>query len=112
VYAVLDSDVKIHLLQECLNRLKSWSEAWQLDVSIHKCTVLHSGCDVKTSTNDFHSYTIRDVQLSDISETTDLEIIVDSKLRFDKHSTSMVRKAHVRAALIKRCFTRETIMSF
>ena len=41
---------------------------------------------------------------ADVSETTDLGIIIDSKLRFDKHITSMVRKAHIRAALIKRCF--------
>jgi len=104
VYAVLDSDVKVHLLQEGLSRLKSWSEAWQLDVSIHKCTMLHIGCDVKRTANDCHSYTLGGIQLSDVSETTDLGIIIDSKLRFDKHITSMVRKAHIRAAMIKRCF--------
>jgi len=27
VYTVLDSDIKVHLLQEGLNRLQSWSEA-------------------------------------------------------------------------------------
>ena len=90
VYAVLDSDVKVHLLQEGLSRLKSWSEAWQLNVSIHKCTMLHIGCDVKTAANDCHSYTLAGIQLSDVSETTDLGIIIDSKLRFDKHITSMV----------------------
>ena len=73
-YAVLDSDVKVHLLQEILSRLKSWSEAWQLDVSIHKCTMLHTGCDVKRTANDCHSYTLGGIQLSDVSETTDLGI--------------------------------------
>jgi len=80
------------------------SEAWQLDVSIQKCTMLHIGCDAKTSTNYFHLYTLGAVQLFDTSETTDLGIIIDSKLRFGKHITSVVRKAHTRAALIKRCF--------
>ena len=56
VYAALNSDVKVHLLQEGLNKLKSWSEAWQLDVSIHKCTMLPIGCDVRTSTNKCHLY--------------------------------------------------------
>ena len=53
VYAVLSSDVKVHLLPVGLNKLKIWSEAWQLDVYIHKCTrpILHIGCDVKSSTN-------------------------------------------------------------
>ena len=96
VYAVLDSDVKVHLLQEGLSRLKSWSEAWQLDVSIHKCTVLHIGCDVKRTANDCHSYTLGGIQLSDVCKTTDLGIIIDRKLRrFDEHITSVVRKAHI-----------------
>jgi len=82
------------LLQESLNKFKSWSEAWQLDVSIHKCTMLHIGCDVKTSTDKCHSYTLEGVQLS-YTETTDLGITIGSKLRFDKHTTSMVRKAHI-----------------
>ena len=42
------------------------------------------------------------VQLCDTSETTDLGIAIDSKLRFDKHITSMISKAHIRAAVIKR----------
>ena len=29
---------------------------------------------------------------------------MDSKLRFDKHNSSMVNKAHARAAFIRRCF--------
>jgi len=113
VYAVLNSDVKVHLLQEGLNKLKSWSEAWQLDLSIHKCTMLHIGSDVKMLTNNCHAYTLGGVQLPDTFETTDLGIIIDSQLRFDKHITSMVRKAHIRAALIKRCFkTRDHNLLF
>jgi len=86
------------LLQEDLNIVKSWSETWQLDVSVHKCTMLHIDCDVKSTANVCHSYTIEGVQLSDTSETTDLGIIIDSKLRFEKRITSVVG-----TPLIKRC---------
>ena len=65
--------------------------------------LLHIGCDVKRTANECHSYTLGGIQLSDVCETTDLGIIIDSKLRFDKHITSMVIKAHIRAELIKRC---------
>ena len=47
--------------------------------------------------------------MSDVCETTDLRIIIDSKLRFDKH---MVRKAHIRAALIKRFKSRDHDLLF
>jgi len=66
--------------------------------------MMHIGCDVKTSRSDCHSYTLGGVQLSDTSETTHFGIVTDSKLQFDKLITSVVRKAHIRAALTKRCF--------
>ena len=31
-------------------------------------------------------------------------VIIDGKLRFDKHIANIVSKAHSRAALIRRCF--------
>lgn len=67
-------------------------------MSTDKCTVLHIGCDVKTSTNDCHSCTLGGFQLSDTPETTGLGIIIDSKIRFDKYirPTSVARKAHIR----------------
>ena len=53
------------------------------------------------------------VQLSDTSETTNLGIIINSKVRFDKHITSMVRKAHIiRAAVTNVASRRVTILSF
>ena len=57
--------------------------------------------------------TIGGVQLPVKSETSDLDVIVDSKLRFDEHIASIVNKAHARAALIRRCFRyKDYIMLF
>jgi len=100
------------MLQKSLNRLKSWSEAWQLDVSIHKCTILHIGCDSKTSINDCHSYTLGVISYLILLKLQISEII-DNKLWFAKHITSMTRKAHARAALYKTLLqSKETIISF
>jgi len=44
---VIDNDVKVQVLREGLNKLKNWSDSWQLDLSFHKCAMLHIGNDTK-----------------------------------------------------------------
>ena len=41
VYVVIDVDAKVNILQDGLDMLKGWSDMWQLDLSLHKCLVLH-----------------------------------------------------------------------
>ena len=43
IYVVVDNDTKVAVLQEGLNKLQTWSERWQLNLSSHKCPVLHIG---------------------------------------------------------------------
>ena len=43
IYVVRDNDTKVAVLQEGLNKLQIWSERWQLNLSSHKCSVLHIG---------------------------------------------------------------------
>ena len=43
IYVVVDNDTKVAVLQEGLNKLQIWSEKWQLNLSSHKCLVLHIG---------------------------------------------------------------------
>jgi len=100
VYVVIDDDAKVNILQDGLDMLKGWSDMWQLDLSLHKCLVLHIGND----DNVCQSYNVDGIKLSSKNETVDLGIIMDGKLRFDKHILSMVNKAHAKAALIRRCF--------
>ena len=71
------------------------------------------GNDSNKSRNVCYSYTIGGVQLPVKTETSDLGVIFDSKLRFDKHIASIVNKAHARAALIRRCFrSKDFILLF
>jgi len=58
VYVVIDNDVKVQILQEGLNKLKNWSDSWQLDLSLHKCATLHIGNDTKNSYNGCHLYVL------------------------------------------------------
>jgi len=98
VYVVIDSMDKIERLQNGLDKLGEWSEIWQLNLPINKCSTLHVG-----EQNPMSSYCIRGMQLANVTETVDLGILVDTRLRFDKYVCNIVHKAHQRAALIKRC---------
>ena len=99
VYVVIDSIDKTESLQNKLDKLGEWFEIWQLNLLINKCLTLHVG-----KQNLMSSYCIRGLQLANVTETVDLGILVDTRLRFDKHVCNIVHKAHQRAALIKRCF--------
>ena len=111
IYVVVDNDTKVAVLQEDLNKLQIWSEKWQLILSSHKCSVLHIGN--KNNNSVYHSYNVNNVQLIDNTATVDLGVIIDGKLRFDKHIANIVSKAHSRAALIRRCFkSRDSCLLF
>lgn len=108
IYAELNSSDSSEKLQDGLNKLYNWSQEWQLNVSLNKCFVLHVG-----NVNPEHCYHIGGVPLKHLSQAVDLGVIVDSKLRFDKHVAHVVHKAHQRAALIRRCFkTRDPQVLF
>ena len=102
IYVVVDNDTKVAVLQEGLNKLQICSERWQLNLSSHKGSVLHIGN--KNNNSVYHSYNVNNVQLIDNTATVDLGVIIDGKLRFDKHIANIVSKAHSRAALTRRCF--------
>jgi len=50
-------------------------------------------------------YILDNNQLNWSKETRNLRIILDSKLTFNRHISSLVHKAHIQAKLILRCFT-------
>ena len=99
VYVVIDSINKIKRLQNGLDKLGEWSEIWQINLSINKCLTLHV-----SEQNPMSSYCIRGLQLANVTETVDLGILVDTRLRFHKRVCNIVHKANQMAALIRRCF--------
>ena len=70
-----------------------------MNLNLSKCFVLHIGAN-----NPDHTYNINRTELSNALEAVDVGVTVDSKLRFDKHVSTITSKAHQRAALIFRCF--------
>jgi len=90
-------------LNEALDRLYDWSRTWQLEINNEKCCVIR----VSSGRFDLHScpvYDIDGINLEVKAETKDLGITVDDKLKFDKHVSLIVHKAHTRANLILKCF--------
>jgi len=99
IYAVINDVNDTIAFQTGLDALNAWSIAWQLPISLNKCSVLHLGRN-----NIGHSYQLNCVQLPDVLEVIDLGIKIDSNLRFTKHYRFMANKAQHRASLILRTF--------
>jgi len=58
-----------------------------------------------------HMYMIIDKVLDTVETVRDLGVIVDDRLKFDAHISSIVHKAMVRARLILRCFVSKLCAS-
>lgn len=99
IYVIVDDLIKTDVLQLALDKLHSWSLKWQLKIAVHKCFVLHIG-----ATNCIHRYHLNNIMLDDVFEARDLGVTIDNNLRFSKHISAIVTKAHQRSALIMRCF--------
>jgi len=72
---------------------------------------VHISNDTQKNYNGYHSYhsyrpTVEGVQLSNTTETANFEIVIDSKLRFDKHitSVSVVSKSTVNSSFDQELF--------
>ena len=86
-----------------------WCADWQLSLSLDKCFTLQLGRTLTRPAN----YSTHNLILPTVGQANDLGVIIDSKLRFTSHYSSMVAKAHQRAALILRCFkSRDPILLF
>jgi len=99
IYSVIKDVDDSRMLQAGLDALHHWSNEWQLPISLQKCSVLHLGRN-----NLEHSYTIHGVSLPNVKQVTDLGVLMDSNIRFNKHYRLIVNKAHHRASLILKCF--------
>ena len=73
-----------------------------MPISYLKCLVLRLGI----SEIDINSLYLGQHLLSSVAEMSDLGILIDNKLRFSTHINKIVGRAHKRANLILRCFTR------
>ena len=97
-----DSLVASRLLQSSLDHLLLWSSLWQLPISIPKCSVLSivSNSELLRTRH----YLIGNHPLPQVSNCSDLGVIIDNQLSFSHHILATTKKASRQSVLILRCF--------
>ena len=99
LYPCIQCEDDMYSLQLALDFAHNWSLAWQLSLSVTKCTVLQVGKSLRTG-----SYTINNISLSMCHKTRDLDIFVDSEISFKEHIYNIAASANQLAFLIKKYF--------
>jgi hypothetical protein len=86
-------------LQEDLNALSAWSKLWLLDFNAEKCVVLR----IKAAID--YQYSLNGVYLKEVDSQKDLGITICNTLSPTKHINEIIKKAHQKIAMFRRCFT-------
>ena len=85
-------------MQECLDNFAAWADYWQLQVAENKCCVLTLGSQIPPS------YTIKHVNLVNVSEYRDLGVLVEKNCLYRQHISTVCHKAYRTINVIFRCF--------
>jgi hypothetical protein len=104
IYNRVKNNYDKQLLQNDINMVVDWTDAWLLRLNISKCKVLTVGKNDCLS----HQYNVtvngNVSTLDSISQEKDLGVFIDSSLQFDKHVQEAVKKANKILGVIKRTF--------
>jgi hypothetical protein len=104
IYSKVKNDHDMHKLQDDMDRVVEWTDAWLLKLNVSKCKVLTLGRGDGT----LHQYYV-DINgiahtLENVSSERDLGVLIDSNLSFDLHIQEVVKKANRILGLIKHSF--------
>ena len=94
ILKTVDNEEDHQDLAKYLDNLENWARLWQM-----RFNVLHLG-----SRNPRYDYNLGDLILEAATEEKDLGVIIDEKLKFDKHTEAQVNKANNVIGLIRRSF--------
>ena len=99
------------ILQNDIKSLQRWSARWQLYFNVDKCKVLHIG--IRNPQMDY-SMTNGNItfNIAKCESEKDLGVIFDSKLTFDNHIETIIKKANKMIGIIKRTFSYLNRASF
>ena len=86
-------------IQEDLDSVNEWSQAWQLPFNNSKCKCLHYG-----NNNPQNTYFLSGHEIQTCSQEKDLGITFDSDLKFKIHISNITSKANQVLGIIKRNF--------
>jgi len=87
-------------LQDSQNRLKEWSDIWQLQISTTKCVNMN----LLKSRSVCSPFTVGDDTLPVQTAVKDLGMTVNCSLKYSKHVDSIVGRARQRVGLLFKCF--------
>ena len=99
VWATVASNHDSSLLQQDLDRLQEWSDAWLLRFNVSKCKVMHLG--QQTSPEE---YRIGGTTLASTNLEKDLGVWVDPNLSFKDHVNKVTSLASSRLGILRRSF--------
>ena len=91
----------INIMQDDLNLLYEWSQKWLLTFHPGKCVTL---LITLRKDAEAHVYQLGNDNLKNVSEVKDLGVTVDTKLKFENHTSGKVNKANQLWGAIKKAF--------
>ena len=100
---LFNSHKKSKIMQQDLLTLTKWSNVWQINFNISKCSVLHIGAK-----NENHKYYLDKDMLNELKTTENekyVGVIFSPNLKFDEHINTIINEANQLIGLIKRSFT-------
>lgn len=99
IYRTVKSVIDTIELQKDLDRLYKWTLENKLGLNIDKCcTISFSNKTVPTPA----IYNINNIQLSEVNTVKDLGVTFDTKLKFDAHINSIVKKSYSMLGFVMR----------
>lgn len=86
-------------LQQCLDNLVAWAEAWGMQFNIDKCKVMHIG-----RTNPTHKYYMGGVELTTVEKEKDIGVLMHRTIKPSLQCAESARLANVILGQIARSF--------
>ena len=112
-YIAITGETCITNFSVLLEAIHTWSERWQLPLSIPKCGWMLISNRIDTRSLSFN---IAGHALTQLNEVKDLRILFNSQLCFSSHISCIVSKANQRAYVLSKSFTSSScdalIMAF
>jgi hypothetical protein len=87
-------------LQQDLDNLNHWSQKWQMQFNVDKCSVIHLG-----HKNNLYNYKLGDANLKNADKEKDLGVIVSGSGKWSEQCNVAVKKANSTLGIIKRHIT-------
>ena len=80
----------MHDFSQLILAIENWSKAWQLPLSVEKCTWMILSNKVNKCE---YSFNMSGVKLSESTEVNDLGVLFNSTLNFSCHINTIISKA-------------------